>query len=45
MGMLGSILGLLVNVGAILLVVFLAAKIWTMVTKKKRDEEEAKQWR
>lgn len=45
MGFLGSILGLLVNVGAILLVVFLAAKIWSMVTKKKRDEEEAKQWR
>ncbi|WP_332645563.1 hypothetical protein [Lysinibacillus sp. 54212] len=43
LGVLGSILGFLVNAGAILLIVFLCIKIYQAVTRKK--EKEAPQWK
>lgn len=43
LGVLGSILGFLINAGAILLIVFLCVKIYHTVTRKK--EKEATQWK
>lgn len=43
LGVLGSILGFLINAGAILLIVFLCIKIYHMVTRKK--DKEATQWK
>lgn len=43
MGILGSILGLLVNAAAIFIIVTLCIKIYQVMTRKKK-EEEAKRW-
>lgn len=45
MGALGSILGLLVNVAAILLLVGLVFKVWSLLQDRKRKQDEAKQWK
>ena len=45
LGVLGSILGFMINAGAILLVVFLAVKLVQMMTRKKDKEKEATQWK
>ena len=44
MGMLGSLLGLLINAAAILFVISLIIKIVGMIKDKKRKEREAAQW-
>jgi len=45
MGMLGSLLGLAVNVIAIVAVIWIAAKIFSYFTRKNREKEERKAWK
>lgn len=44
MGMLGSVLGFLINAAAIVFLIVIIKKVFTLFTEKKRREEEEKKW-
>lgn len=45
LGMLGSILGLFINVLAIIVLIGIAVKIYSFFKRKKKEQEEANVWR